>query len=172
MPFVTIENVLVLDSDTILVANDNNYPFSIGRPPGIDNNEMVILQLDSPLALDPRLGLEAALAEAPRLITGTPNGDRAIANDPIGNLFLDGIVDTVFTGGGDDEVDTLFAVNSPFAGTIPSPMKKVKEWRLSRGLLRETESNHKSSIPLSPCLTSYHCFNACYFRLTRPQWVN
>ena len=116
MPFVTIENVLVLDSDTILVANDNNYPFSIGRPPGIDNNEMVILQLDSPLALDPRLGLEAALAEAPRLITGTPNGDRAIANDPIGNLFLDGIVDTVFTGGGDDEVDTLFAVNSPFAG--------------------------------------------------------
>jgi glycerophosphoryl diester phosphodiesterase len=49
MPFVTIENVLVLDENTILVANDNNYPFSIGRPPNIDNNEMVVLKLDKPL---------------------------------------------------------------------------------------------------------------------------
>ncbi len=51
MPFVTIENLLVLDKDTILVANDNNYPFSIGRPPGIDNDELVQLKLDKPLNL-------------------------------------------------------------------------------------------------------------------------
>jgi hypothetical protein len=52
-PFQTIENVLVLDEKTILVANDNNYPFSIGRPPGIDNNEIIILDLEKPLNLAP-----------------------------------------------------------------------------------------------------------------------
>ena len=50
-PFVTIENVLVLSEDTILVANDNNYPFSSGRDPDIDNNEIIILRLD-PLDAD------------------------------------------------------------------------------------------------------------------------
>ncbi|EKQ66621.1 glycerophosphoryl diester phosphodiesterase family protein [Leptolyngbyaceae cyanobacterium JSC-12] len=56
MPFVTIENVLVLDNKTILVANDNNYPFSIGRPPAIDDNEIVVLELSQSLNLDPRGG--------------------------------------------------------------------------------------------------------------------
>ncbi|ARV58172.1 glycerophosphodiester phosphodiesterase [Nostocales cyanobacterium HT-58-2] len=56
-PFTTIENVLVLDPNTILVANDNNYPFSIGRPPAIDNNEIIVLGLEKPLSLDPRVGL-------------------------------------------------------------------------------------------------------------------
>ena len=56
MPFVTIEDVLVVDEDTILVANDNNYPFSMGREDGIDNNEMVLIELDETLDLDPRLG--------------------------------------------------------------------------------------------------------------------
>ena len=41
-PFETIENVIVLDENTILVANDNNYPFSIGRGPDIDNNEIIL----------------------------------------------------------------------------------------------------------------------------------
>ncbi|GGA58510.1 glycerophosphodiester phosphodiesterase family protein [Okeania sp. KiyG1] len=50
-PFVTIENVLVLDEDTILVANDNNYPFSIGRGPDIDNNEIIQIDLDELLNL-------------------------------------------------------------------------------------------------------------------------
>jgi glycerophosphoryl diester phosphodiesterase len=59
MPFVTIENLLVIDANTILVANDNNYPFSIGRPPGIDNNEIVQISLDKPLNIDPRIGLTA-----------------------------------------------------------------------------------------------------------------
>jgi len=57
MPFQTIEDVLVVDANTILVANDNNYPFSVGRPPAIDNNEIVLLELETPLNLDPRVGL-------------------------------------------------------------------------------------------------------------------
>ena len=54
-PFVTIEDVLVIDSNTILVANDNNYPFSVGRPPEIDNNEIILLELDEPLDVDPQI---------------------------------------------------------------------------------------------------------------------
>ena len=56
MPFQTIENVLVINENTILVANDNNYPFSVGRPPAIDNNEIVLLGLNQPLKLDLRVG--------------------------------------------------------------------------------------------------------------------
>ena len=44
-PFVTIEDVLVTAPDTILVANDNNYPFSLGRPPEIDNTEVIQIKL-------------------------------------------------------------------------------------------------------------------------------
>ena len=55
-PFVTIEDVVVVDEDTILVANDNNYPFSMGREGDIDNNEVILLDLDKPLNLDPKLG--------------------------------------------------------------------------------------------------------------------
>lgn len=50
-PFQTIEDVLVLDAKTILVANDNNYPFSTGRSGGIDNNEIITLGLEKPLNL-------------------------------------------------------------------------------------------------------------------------
>ncbi len=63
-PFVTIENVLVIDEDTILVANDNNYPFSQGRDPNpnddnaiIDNNEIIQIELDEPLDLAPGIGV-------------------------------------------------------------------------------------------------------------------
>ena len=56
MPFVTIEDVVVIDEDTILVANDNNYPFSQGREGDIDNNEIVLIDLEEPLALDESLG--------------------------------------------------------------------------------------------------------------------
>lgn len=55
-PFVTIEDVLVLGEDTILVANDNNYPFSVGRGPDIDNDEIIVLKLPEPLRLSPELG--------------------------------------------------------------------------------------------------------------------
>jgi hypothetical protein len=54
-PFTTIEDVLVLDRFTILLANDNNYPFSLGRGPDIDNNEIIKIRLPRPLAFDPRL---------------------------------------------------------------------------------------------------------------------
>ncbi|MDB9309469.1 5'/3'-nucleotidase SurE [Aphanizomenon sp. CS-733/32] len=111
MPFQTIEDVLVLDNKTILVANDNNYPFSIGRPPAIDNNEMVVLELDKTLALDPRLGVSAAIAESPQLVAGTPSVD-----DLFVGKGIDGIKDTIFTGAGNDTVDTVFGAISPFAG--------------------------------------------------------
>jgi len=50
MPFVTIENVMAVSPDTILVANDNNFPFSSGRTPGQpDDDEIVLIKLDAPL---------------------------------------------------------------------------------------------------------------------------
>jgi hypothetical protein len=46
MPFVTIESVLVFDPSTLLIVNDNNYPFSTGRRPGTpDDTELVLLRL-------------------------------------------------------------------------------------------------------------------------------
>ena len=54
-PFVTIENLLVLNPFTILVANDNNYPFSIGRGPDIDNTEIIKIRLPTPLKTDKQL---------------------------------------------------------------------------------------------------------------------
>ena len=51
-PFVTIENILPIDNQTILVINDNNFPFSVGRTPGqADNTEFILIKLDKPLAL-------------------------------------------------------------------------------------------------------------------------
>ncbi|WP_373356566.1 esterase-like activity of phytase family protein [Pseudoroseicyclus sp. CXY001] len=45
-PFVTIEDVDRVDETTIVVANDNNYPFSIGREEGrADDNEMILLDV-------------------------------------------------------------------------------------------------------------------------------
>ncbi|MTJ51999.1 phytase [Anabaena sp. UHCC 0253] len=111
MPFQTIEDVLVLDSKTILVANDNNYPFSIGRPPAIDNNEIVVLELDQPLNLDSRLGVSAAIAETAQVVAGTTGIDDLFVNGGI-----DGINDIVFTGASNDTIDTVFGANSPFAG--------------------------------------------------------
>lgn len=52
-PFVTIESVLPLNNKTLLVINDNNYPFSVGRTPGkADDSEFILIQLNQPLALD------------------------------------------------------------------------------------------------------------------------
>ena len=51
-PFVTIEDVVVLDNYHIGVLNDNNYPFSIGRHPGSglpDDNEFIKIKLQRPL---------------------------------------------------------------------------------------------------------------------------
>ncbi len=49
-PFVTIEDVLIVDPSTLLVINDNNYPFSTGRrKTQSDDNEFIKLHLSQPL---------------------------------------------------------------------------------------------------------------------------
>jgi hypothetical protein len=52
-PFVTIEAVWPVDERTLLVVNDNNYPFSSGRRPGIapDDNEFILIALPEALNL-------------------------------------------------------------------------------------------------------------------------
>jgi glycerophosphoryl diester phosphodiesterase len=65
LPFYTIESVHVVDRATLLVASDNNYPFSNGRarsrsadrkgPLAADATEMVLVRLGTPLDADPRL---------------------------------------------------------------------------------------------------------------------
>jgi len=45
-PFTTIEDVLVLDNNRLLVINDNNYPGSAGREFGVpDNNEFIVINV-------------------------------------------------------------------------------------------------------------------------------
>ncbi|ABC22523.1 esterase-like activity of phytase family protein [Rhodospirillum rubrum] len=45
-PFVTIENVDIVDADHIIVGNDNNLPYSTGRAIGRnDDNEMILLKV-------------------------------------------------------------------------------------------------------------------------------
>ena len=106
MPFVTIEDVLVIDEDTILVANDNNYPFSMGREEGIDNNEVVLIDLMQPLDLDPRLGGSPT--------TEANNGEDSLLNPVFGTTEDDTLeagsdFDTgnnlIFAGVGDDLLD-------------------------------------------------------------------
>ncbi|MCG6133882.1 MAG: phytase [Nostoc sp. LLA-1] len=64
-PFVTIEAVVVIDENTLLLTNDNNYPFSVGRPPLIDNNEIILLGLDKPLNLaTPVVSIAAKVPDA------------------------------------------------------------------------------------------------------------
>lgn len=46
-PFVSVESVLPLGGDRVLVANDNNFPFDAGRQPGkADDTELI--QVDVP----------------------------------------------------------------------------------------------------------------------------
>jgi hypothetical protein len=45
-PFTTIENVDVVDAEHIVVGNDNNFPFSAGRRPNVqDDNELILLRV-------------------------------------------------------------------------------------------------------------------------------
>ncbi len=65
LPFYTIESVHVVDDRTLLVASDNNFPFSSGRargrvadrrgPLAADDTELVLVRLGTPLGVDPRL---------------------------------------------------------------------------------------------------------------------
>ena len=64
-PFVTIESVYPYDEQTILVASDNNFPFSNGRSRSLTNErtgplfadatEMILIRLGSPIDVDRRL---------------------------------------------------------------------------------------------------------------------
>lgn len=64
-PFVTIEDVVVLSTSELLVINDNNFPFSTGRNPGLpDDNEFIRIELDSPLNVDAKLLLRAPVLTA------------------------------------------------------------------------------------------------------------
>ncbi|MDM9585260.1 esterase-like activity of phytase family protein [Nostoc sp. GT001] len=112
-PFVTIENVLVVDKNTILVANDNNYPFSTGRPgndpqnPVIDNNEILLLKLEKPLNLAAGLGQP----QAEEINFGSTSSDD-ITVQPDQTLFTGDGADfvtgttgnTIQTGNGEDTV--------------------------------------------------------------------
>ncbi|GMA41418.1 esterase-like activity of phytase family protein [Mobilicoccus caccae] len=55
-PFFTIEDVEIVDRDTIAVMNDNNFPAMGGRGPKVpDENEYIELGLPTPLEVDKRL---------------------------------------------------------------------------------------------------------------------
>ena len=45
LPYVTIENVLVLNPHTLLVANDNNFPYGGGRALASDITEFLRISL-------------------------------------------------------------------------------------------------------------------------------
>ncbi|MDV3349331.1 glycerophosphodiester phosphodiesterase family protein [Leptothoe sp. LEGE 181152] len=102
-PFVTIEDVLVLDENTILVANDNNYPFSIGRDfsgTEIDNNEIITLALDEPLNLDPRLGV----ASIPESVTVGDDSDNTLVGTVSDNTIAGGLGADMIAGGDGDDI--------------------------------------------------------------------
>lgn len=48
-PYVTIENLLLLDARTLLVANDNNFPYGGGRRAAADDTEFLRIRLPEPL---------------------------------------------------------------------------------------------------------------------------
>jgi hypothetical protein len=52
-PFVTIEDVLVVDRQTLLVINDNNYPGGGGRGAFSDPTEVLLIRLATPLPARP-----------------------------------------------------------------------------------------------------------------------
>src|SRR5215471_3573777 len=59
-PFVTIESVIPVSGHILGVLNDNNYPFSAGRRPGQpDDNEFILIRLDTPLPIDSAIGPKA-----------------------------------------------------------------------------------------------------------------
>lgn len=103
-PFVTIEDVLVLDENTLLVANDNNYPFSVGRGPDIDNNEIIQIKLNTPLAVDPLIFPEQS-SENPL----PPAPDDATIGDDDSDILKGDSSDNYIIGlGGDDLLQGRF----------------------------------------------------------------
>lgn len=58
-PYVTIEDVLILDANTLLVVNDNNFPGGGGRALTSDNTEFLKITLAAPI---PEPGTYALMA--------------------------------------------------------------------------------------------------------------
>lgn len=129
-PFVTIEDVLVIDENTILVANDNNYPGSGGRSEAPDPNEILLLELDQPLDLDPSVGIDAVSknklqfgtqdddvleAEGTQILFGGEGKDILDATGEGENRLYGGKGDDILFGGvndrlyGDNGDDILFS---------------------------------------------------------------
>jgi myo-inositol-hexaphosphate 3-phosphohydrolase/phosphodiesterase/alkaline phosphatase D-like protein len=126
-PFVTIEDVVVLDDNTILVANDNNYPFSTGRSATeADNTEFIVLDLAKPLTSRPKVSSASdsddlfAFAGETSSLEGSKErgfmdrGETAIAISASNNRIdlgnSDDIIalsntDQVFGGAGNDELN-------------------------------------------------------------------
>jgi hypothetical protein len=52
LPYVTIEDVLILDERTLLVVNDNNFPYGGGRELASDNTEFLRIRLPVSLYFD------------------------------------------------------------------------------------------------------------------------
>ncbi|MEL7036136.1 MAG: esterase-like activity of phytase family protein [Cyanobacteria bacterium J06592_8] len=78
LPITSVEDVLVYDEKTVLVSVDNNYPFgdfAMGRPPELDNNEIILVELPEPLDLDPLLGVNGLIPEVNTLPNGVASGD-------------------------------------------------------------------------------------------------
>lgn len=49
-PYVTIEDLLILDAETLLVINDNNFPYGGGRELASDNTELLKIRLAKPIS--------------------------------------------------------------------------------------------------------------------------
>lgn len=49
-PYLTIEDILIVDKNTILVMNDNNFPGGGGRSGEPDSTEFLMISLSQPLA--------------------------------------------------------------------------------------------------------------------------
>ena len=66
-PYVTIESVLIVDANTLLVINDNNYPGTGGRTTGSDNTEFLLINLANPV---PEPGTWALMAGGMAAVAG------------------------------------------------------------------------------------------------------
>ncbi|MBL9167671.1 MAG: esterase-like activity of phytase family protein [Verrucomicrobiales bacterium] len=71
MPFSTIESLILTAADELLILNDNNYPFSAGRIPGVaDNEEFIRIKFPQPLENIPVPGLFPTLTGQDPLVIG------------------------------------------------------------------------------------------------------
>ncbi len=86
-PFVTIEDVELIDDRTIAVMNDNNFPGTGGRSETQpDENEFLAIRLQKPLRVDARLlapGARSTAGKDPFAVIGdVPYGEKQIAAFP------------------------------------------------------------------------------------------